>query len=406
MAARKYKAGKLFNKILKLIFRNYLKMLFEFSMDLNQLQGIDPPYIVLANHTNFWDPFLLSLCFSEPVYFVTSDAYFRNPVLKRLLSLVGAIPKTKLVSDPTSIRGILEVVKNRGIIGIFPEGRRNWDGKTLPLLHPTAKLIKSLGIPVISAVFKGACLSMPRWSSTTRKGSLVMELSKALEPSEIKSLTVNQLYQRISEKLNYNEYDYQRIHMHRYSGENMAERLELFLFTCPECKSTGSLYSQGDFFCCRSCGYKVLYNCYGFFEPVNKDQTTHFSDPQSWNLWQLDQLSEYIGNRIDSNPQDVIWIEQNINLRTGQKTGVLKGPSEVGALSLYSDRVEYLSKNDGTLRFSLENMSGLNIQLNNQLEFIHHKVLFRFSKKDGSMPAYFFSKAIEAIKKRSERGAT
>ncbi len=403
MAARKYKASIVLHKFLRPFFSLYMKQLFNYSIvNRDILKSIKPPYIVLANHTNFWDPFLLSMCFPQPIYFVASDAYFRSPVLRLLLKLVGAIPKTKLVTDPGAIRGILQVTKNSGIIGIFPEGRRNWDGKTLPLLRPTAKLIKSLKIPVISVLFRGASLSMPRWSSGTRKGSLIMELSKVLDTNEIKPLTAGEIFARISDSLRYNEYDYQRMHMHKFTGKKKAEHLELFLFSCPECKSTDSMTSDADTFKCSACGYSTIYNSYGFFESdANK---LYFNNPMDWNIWQLEHLHELASETIKSGARQEILREHSIILRTGSKSGSLSKGIDQGTLSLYPDMLVYSLGENHELQFPISDILGDNIQFNNQLEFISGGMLYRFSAKNGRMPAYKFVKAIEAIKSINRLG--
>ncbi len=396
MAARKYKFGKLFNKFLKLVLGNYMKLLFDYHISNREvLKSLKPPYIVLANHTNFWDPFLLSMCFPGPVYFVTSDAYFRNPVLKFLLKLVGAIPKTKRISDPGSIRGILEVVKNKGIVGIFPEGNRSWDGKILPLLPPTAKLIKSLGIPIVCVLFKGACLSMPRWSASTRRGRLEMALSKVLDSQELASLSTDEIFEVITNSLQYDEYETQRMRMVFYKGKRKAEHLELFLFTCPKCLRNDQMRSEGDLFGCGACGYQVTYGAEGFFESHSGDLI--FDNPRDWNLWQLKQLDRTITDKIKANSALSIFEEQHILLRTGGKTGELSNPSSAGTLSLYSKSLIYCDGNNKELRFPLAEISGVNVQSNNQLELIFNKVLYRFSAVNGLMPAYKFTKAIDGL---------
>lgn len=401
MAVRKYKAGKLFNKFLKLTIGAYMRLLFDYSITTERLEGMEPPYLVLANHTNFWDPFLLSMCFPEPVYFVTSDAYFRNAVLKRLLKLVGAIPKTKLISDPGSIRGILEVVRNKGIIGVFPEGRRSWDGRTLPLLRPTAKLVKALGIPVVSVLFKGAYLSMPRWASSTRKGSLVMEVSKVLEPQEIKSLSADEIYDIISASIKYDEYDHQRLRMNRYKGAGKAEHLELFLFTCPECVSDGSMVSRGDELSCRSCGYQAVYNSCGFFESSGQ---LYFDNPKDWNLWQLEKLETRIADSVKSGEPGSIMDEPQVIMRTGAKTGALGAIKHDGTLALYPGELVYETGCSSAYHFPIIDISGMNVQFNNQLEFFYDETLYRFSKKNGLMPAYKFTKGIDTINKLAGGG--
>lgn len=397
MKLRKYRAGKLFNKFLKLTLGGYMKLLFGYKIENGELAGLKPPYIVLANHTNFWDPFLLSMCFPDPVYFITSDAYFRSPVLKQLLKLVGAIPKTKNVADPQSIRGILEVVKSDGIVGIFPEGRRNWDGRTLPLLYATAKLIKALKIPVVSVVFQGACLSMPRWAASTRKGGLTMTLSRVLESQDIAGLTADEIYRAISESLAHDETDYQRSRMIPYKGRRPAEKLELFLFTCPECGAIGGLKSNGSHLRCGNCSYDAVYNSYGFLE--TDGAKLHFDNARDWNLWQLEQLEALAAARISSERGEPLLADREIVLRTGQKTGTLKTEEEGGILTLYPGRIEYSLAGNVLHRFHLHDIIGENIQFNNQLEIIEDGILYRFSRKNGDFSAYKWVMAIGFLKK-------
>ena len=401
MKRKKYKAGKLFNKFLKLTIGNYMKLLFDYSVENSQLNGLKPPYVIIANHTNFWDPFLLSMCIPEPVYFVTSDAYFRNPVLKFLLKFVGAIPKTKLVADPLSIRGIIEVVRGNGVVGIFPEGRRNWDGTTLPLLRPTAKLIKSLNIPVVTVLFKGACLSMPRWAASPRRGRLTMTLSRTLEPNDIKLLSTGEIFAAISESLAYSEYEYQRKHMNPYKGQGLAEKLELFLFCCPECESIGSLVSSDNKLRCRNCTYEVLYNDFGFFESCT--HRLHYDNPGDWNLWQLEQLNSLISLKIPLDNNTPIFTDNDIILKTGQKTGALEMKATGGILSLYADRIEFSVKNEVFHFFQIADIIGENIQFNNQLEFTYDKKLYRYSGRNGNLAAYKWVRAIGFVKMNSTR---
>ncbi len=401
MSKKRYKAGKLFNKFLKLILGTYMKTLFSIGIENRQLKDAKPPYIILANHTNFWDPFLLSLCIPDPIYFVTSDAYFRNPVLKQLLKLVGAIPKRKQASDPSTIRGILEVVKSKGIIGIFPEGKRNWDGRTLQLRRATAKLIKSLDIPVYSVLLKGAYLAMPRWAAFSRRGRLSMELVKVLDKEEIKNLSPDGIYERISNSLDYDEYSSQRRLMHTYTGRNKAEHIELFLFTCAHCKGIDTLVSSKDSFECRNCGLKMHYNDRGFLE-ADKGAQLPFDSPRDWNLWQLDNLDTIIADNANNLSDSPITSDDNIILKTGGKTGKLIGSNTGGRLSVYCDRLEYLTFGKDQLFFPISKISGMNIQFNNQLEFIHDTVLYRFSSKSGIFSAYKYVMIVEKLRLRAE----
>jgi len=390
-----YKASKLFNGFLKLTLGSYLKLLFNYRVDNGQIDGLKPPYIVLANHTNFWDPFLLSMCIPEPVYFLASDTYFRNPVLRQLLKLVGAIPKTKMVSDPASIKNIISVIKNNGIIGIYPEGRRNWDGTTLPLLYPTAKLIKRLNLPVVSVLSRGAYLSMPRWAKKTRKGGLTMTCSMILEAGEAAGLSADDIHEKISASLSYNEYDYQRNRMIPYYGRLLAERLELFLFICPDCKLQGTMKSSGDVFCCSSCKYTVRYDKYGFLTAPSG--VLYFDNPRDWNRWQLDYLETRISDAVKNHAASPVIEDRNV---TAVKGGRLEPLADIpeGSLALLDGGIIFTNRQSKVFMFDIMKIYGENIQYNDLLEFYHEKTLYRFGGIQAGISAYKWVKAIEIYK--------
>ncbi len=397
MAEQFRKAGSIFNKFLKLTLGSYMRHLFGYKIINAQIKGLKPPYIVIANHTNFWDPFLLSMCIPYPVHFVTSDAYFRNPVVKFLLRYVGAIPKTKSVSDPRSIKYILSVVKSNGVIGIFAEGRRNWDGTTLPLLYPTAKLIASLKIPVVSVLFEGACLSMPRWAKHTRRGELTMTCRLVYKGAdEIKALSADEVFDGITRSLAHDEYVWQQAKMIPYKGRKPAESLELFLFLCPECKSPAHMKSAEDIFCCTKCGYTVRYNKYGFFEPVS--DKLYFDNPRDWNLWQLGFLEEEMIRTEEVRPEaDLILEDESAAAFRGGKSSPLEF-LQTGSLRLYSGRLVFTGREGGNYSFEIPEIYGENIQFNNQIEFYHGKTLYRFGGDKRFISAYKWVRALEIIK--------
>jgi 1-acyl-sn-glycerol-3-phosphate acyltransferase len=209
METKKYRHSKLFNKLLKITFGKYLTLRFKVKIYNEKIANIKPPYIVIGNHIGAWDPFLMSLGIKEPIYFVISDSHFRHFWLRQVLKLVGGIPKSKQMADSGTIRAILSIIRNNGVIGVYPEGARNWDLKNVPVFYSTAKLIKNLKVPVINTLMKGAGLTRPRWARSSRTGVINMEYSVLFTPEDINRLSVDDIYQKIIDGIRMNEYDWQ-----------------------------------------------------------------------------------------------------------------------------------------------------------------------------------------------------
>jgi 1-acyl-sn-glycerol-3-phosphate acyltransferase len=395
MAKPRKKTSKKFIALLKSLLGPYLTHKFSLSIENPEVVRLKPPYVLLANHTNFWDPFLLSLYIPEPVYYVASDEYFRNPLLRNLLRLVGAIPKSKFVSDTASVMDILRVKRNGGVIGIFPEGRRNWDGCTSELIFSTSKLIKSLKIPVITAVLQGAHLSFPRWAKMSRKGRIVIKYEAVLSPDEIPAMSAEEIHRAISESLTYSDYDFQNINHISFEGKKLAENLELYLFICPGCHALCSLVSAGDTIYCGNCGYSAKYEKEGFLT-VTKGETC-FKTPGEWNSWQEAYLKGFIRSREGANNERTIFEDHNVTVKRGKRLIPLK-KINFGHMGLFNDRIEFTSLLKQRTIFYIDRIIGLNVQYRNQFEFYYDGLLYRFSFRYTAVSAYKWVLAVRLIK--------
>ncbi len=69
-------------------------------------------------------------------------------------------------------------------------------------------------------------------------------------------MSVDEIYQKIVDGIQMNEYEWQEKNMIRFRGSNRAEYLDIFLVVCLRCKSLCSMYSKKNTFKCIKCGHK------------------------------------------------------------------------------------------------------------------------------------------------------
>ena len=125
--------------------------------------------IILANHSTLFDPIWVYAMLKRPVYFAATEDLFRKRALGRLIRWFGAFPKRKAASDLAALRSIFTIIDRGGLVGLFPEGVRTWDGTNQPLFTGIAKLIRKLGVPVYVCRLEGAYLVWPRWARRWRR---------------------------------------------------------------------------------------------------------------------------------------------------------------------------------------------------------------------------------------------
>ena len=418
---RKVKVSKHIHWLIRVTLGNYTKWRFQsVPENIDMVRNLEPPYLIMGNHGCVWDPFILNSHIPAPIHYVVSDSNFRSRLVSFGLSLVGSIPKTKALSDFETVKHIVKIKHRNGIIGIFPEGQSSWDGHSLPIYYSTAKLVKSLKVPVVVVELKGAFLSMPRWARSLRRGPVHVEYRLAFKPEDLKDMSVADVYAGLVRELSHDDFAYQRRHMIPFGGRNRAEYLEIVLFTCPRCEERHTLESSGNLLRCTACGYTVRYNVYGFFEAVAG--TLHFDNLRSWNVWQIEKFTAYLDAGTGSasqgtdkgagstaapaatpapepaalsaeaptpestaapesapaaEPAAPLMREEKIILQRGFKSMPLK-KIDVGSLELHPEELRFAGKRKSTsMTFPIHLIEGINIQNGEPLEFYFQGDMYR-----------------------------
>ncbi len=81
------------------------------------------PVILAANHVGVIDGPLLAIYTPRPVHALTKVEMFEGP-LGRFLSAAGQIPLDRLHYDPAAVKAAVRVLRDGGVVGVFPEGTR------------------------------------------------------------------------------------------------------------------------------------------------------------------------------------------------------------------------------------------------------------------------------------------
>jgi 1-acyl-sn-glycerol-3-phosphate acyltransferase len=81
------------------------------------------PVILASNHVGVADGPLLAVFAPRPVHALTKVEMFKGKT-GRFLSAAGQIPLYRYGADPSAIKTCLRVLRDGGVVGIFPEGAR------------------------------------------------------------------------------------------------------------------------------------------------------------------------------------------------------------------------------------------------------------------------------------------
>lgn len=117
--------------------------------------------ILIANHTSFYDPPVLSTSCPEEVHFLARETLFRIPFLGRLIKVLNTHPLAKGASDMNILRQMVKLLNEGKKLIIFPEGTRARDTEMQPLKKGFVFLAKKAKCTIFPAYIKGAQAAWP-----------------------------------------------------------------------------------------------------------------------------------------------------------------------------------------------------------------------------------------------------
>ncbi len=243
------------------------------------------PLLVIGNHTSFYDfLYMAKILYPHRINFVVAAKYFRFPGLSLVFRLAQAIPKNLFSADIRTVSRAVSIIKQGGIVGIYPEGQISLGGITLPLPDGIGKLVKHLGVPVVAVKSFGGGFVDPPWSDKHRKGIVESHVSVVFQKDQLADMTSDEVDQMLANALAADPYQWQASNGYQYRGKDLTAGLTNLLYICPNCHSEFTLTATEDTLCCSQCGMKATMTGSGHFTWENTE--SHFSHLGEWYQWE------------------------------------------------------------------------------------------------------------------------
>ena len=121
--------------------------------------------IVICNHLGKADVLVVSALYPDKTTFMSKVEWYKNKLFGWLLIKLGTIPLDRDKPSLSSIRDGLNVLKSDKRLGIFPEGRRNFETNELQEIKQGTALFAVKGKALITPVIIYDRLKMFRKSS-------------------------------------------------------------------------------------------------------------------------------------------------------------------------------------------------------------------------------------------------
>ncbi len=351
--------------VIRCIFKPFFLLRYRLK-PANDKRKIPSPSILMANHQTTYDQFIVACSVKRPTYFIASEDLFMNPILAPLMKyFMAPIAKSKSKSDIGTIMNTKRVLKEGGIVALFPEGNRTLSGGCWGIDISTAKLAKACKVPLVLYKIDGGYGTDPRWGGKIRRGKMQAKTVEILSVEQLENMSVEEVNQKINATITSNDYE-QGV---EFKSRKRAEYLERALYYCPNCKSFESLYSKGNYLKCKNCSMVVEYTKDLYIKAL--DGVVPYQNVYGWFNEQKIKLSERVkkGEVLFSDDKIIKRvIYQNkwhkggiVSIKADGKGIILQGEDGktqaigyeeiVGATVLGKRKINYYLKDDKTLQF-------------------------------------------------------
>ena len=153
---------------------------------LENLHGLEPPFIVAANHSSHMDTPALLLALPprlrrRTLVVAAADYFYKNRLVGGLVSLsLGTVPLDRKRGGAESIGTIEQLLAEGWAVLAFPEGSRTRDGRLHRGKTGIARLATSARVPVLPVGIQGTFEALPHGRRLPRRAAVEVRFGKPL----------------------------------------------------------------------------------------------------------------------------------------------------------------------------------------------------------------------------------
>ena len=272
------------------------------------------PGLILMNHSSFLDmEIAYSILFNKNFNTVTTtDAFIGK---NWLLRQIGCFPTVKFLNDPLLVRNIVNVIKKKRSILMFPEAGYTFDGTMTTIPFALAKLVKFLNVPLVIIITQGAHLRQPLFNKLRkRKVKVTCDYKYVLSKEQINSMSYDEIYDVILKEFSFDNYEYQINNNIIIDEQERADNLNVVLYKCPHCGVEGKMVGHDNILECKHCNirYELCEN--GKLNCLN-GKTIYDTIPK-WYKYQREEVRKEVvnNNYLLDTDVDVIVMKDTYSL--------------------------------------------------------------------------------------------
>lgn len=160
-------------------------------------------FIIVSNHMSYYDPPLIwAISYPRIVNFMAKEQFFKIPGVGLLLRSLKAFPiKTEKINKKALSRA-MQVIKQGGVVGVFPEGTRIKGNKKPQIFHGASFLALKTTAPVLPVGVIGTDKVVPEGARIPRAAPVSIRFGKPINFDSKNKIDLRSISNKIMQEIN------------------------------------------------------------------------------------------------------------------------------------------------------------------------------------------------------------
>ena len=125
------------------------------------------PFVIAVNHESYIDPPIVKGLFDRKfgivTYFLTKKEVFLNPIKRYFFEQTFTIPVDRDHAGYLALEAAIEKLKQKEVIGVFPEGKRSMDGHLHRGKTGAVRMAIAARCPILPVGMENSFEAWPPW---------------------------------------------------------------------------------------------------------------------------------------------------------------------------------------------------------------------------------------------------
>lgn len=162
---------------------------------------LEGPVLLVGNHQSFLDPVLCGVGLNRELDYLARDSLFKNRVFGAYIRALNAFPVQRGHADTKAIKDVIKRLQKGRAVVMYPESTRSVDGRISPFKRGFTLIARRAGATIVPVLVDGAFDVWSRHKLLPSMGSVRVMFGKPTNPQLAKSLSRQQLVDKINRQL-------------------------------------------------------------------------------------------------------------------------------------------------------------------------------------------------------------